>query len=141
VQWNLSVVLICISFMARDSKHFFMCFLAIWTSLERLCSVHLPVSSLGHWFLGEFSHSITVLIMYQKYHTWIHPLHRSSLSLLPLIPGIVSTDMFSFLFSLFLHLNHLRISFYPKILELAEKLAFAFFLFLTHLLILSSSVF
>jgi hypothetical protein len=26
---SLSVVLICFSFMARDSKHFFMCFLAI----------------------------------------------------------------------------------------------------------------
>jgi hypothetical protein len=29
VKWNLSVVLICLSFMARDSEHFFMCFLAI----------------------------------------------------------------------------------------------------------------
>jgi hypothetical protein len=30
--WNLSVVLICSSFMARDGEHFFMCFLAIHTS-------------------------------------------------------------------------------------------------------------
>jgi hypothetical protein len=29
VIWNLSVVLICIFFMAGDGKHFFMCFLAI----------------------------------------------------------------------------------------------------------------
>jgi hypothetical protein len=30
VRWDLSVVLICISFMARDGEHFFKCFLAIW---------------------------------------------------------------------------------------------------------------
>jgi hypothetical protein len=29
VGWNLSVVLIFISFMARDGEYFFMCFLAI----------------------------------------------------------------------------------------------------------------
>jgi hypothetical protein len=32
VTWNLNVVLICIPFMAGDGEHFFMCFLAIWTS-------------------------------------------------------------------------------------------------------------
>jgi hypothetical protein len=29
VKWNISVVLICISFMARAGEHFFMCFFAI----------------------------------------------------------------------------------------------------------------
>jgi hypothetical protein len=29
VKWNLGVVFICISFMARDGEQFFMCFLAI----------------------------------------------------------------------------------------------------------------
>jgi hypothetical protein len=32
VRWNLNVVLICISFKARDGEHFFMCFLLIWNS-------------------------------------------------------------------------------------------------------------
>jgi hypothetical protein len=32
VTWNISVVLICISTMAKDGEHFFMCFVAIWTS-------------------------------------------------------------------------------------------------------------
>jgi hypothetical protein len=32
VRWNFSVVLICISFMARDGEHFVMWFLAIWNS-------------------------------------------------------------------------------------------------------------
>jgi hypothetical protein len=43
VRWNLSVVLICISFMARDDEHFFM-FLAIWTSsFEKVLLVQLPI--------------------------------------------------------------------------------------------------
>jgi hypothetical protein len=31
VRWNLKMILIFISFMARDGEDFFMCFLAIWT--------------------------------------------------------------------------------------------------------------
>jgi hypothetical protein len=46
VRWNLSVVLICISFMARDGEHFFMCFLAVWTSsFEKVLSLLIPIAS------------------------------------------------------------------------------------------------
>jgi hypothetical protein len=45
VRWNLSVLLICLSFMARDGEHFFMCFLAIWISSFEI------VSSIAHFFI------------------------------------------------------------------------------------------
>jgi hypothetical protein len=49
VRWNLSVVLIYISFMARDGEHFFMCFLAIWiSSFEKFYLVQLPTCLLVH---------------------------------------------------------------------------------------------
>jgi hypothetical protein len=49
VRRNLSVVLICISFMARDGEHLFMCFLAIWSSsLEKVL-----FSSVAHLFIGS----------------------------------------------------------------------------------------
>jgi hypothetical protein len=49
VRWNLSVVLICISFMARDGKHFFMCFLAVWTfSFEKVLFSSVAHSLLVH---------------------------------------------------------------------------------------------
>jgi hypothetical protein len=38
VRWSLNVVLICISFMARIGKHFFMYFLAICMSTFEKCS-------------------------------------------------------------------------------------------------------
>jgi hypothetical protein len=44
---NLNVVLTCISFMAKDAEHFFMCFLAIWTSsFEKAL-----LSSFAHFFI------------------------------------------------------------------------------------------
>jgi hypothetical protein len=49
VRWNLSVVLIGISFMARDGEHFFMCFLAIWiSSFEKVL-----FSSAAHFFIDS----------------------------------------------------------------------------------------
>jgi hypothetical protein len=49
VRWNLSVVLICIFFMARDCEHFFMCFLATWISFFEKVLFH----SVAHFFIGS----------------------------------------------------------------------------------------
>jgi hypothetical protein len=49
VRWNISVVLVCISFMARDGEHFFMWFLLFvlpfgLLPLKKFCLVQLPTS-------------------------------------------------------------------------------------------------
>jgi hypothetical protein len=49
VRWNLSVLLICISFIARVGEHFFMCFWPFeFLLLRKFCLVHLPISLLVH---------------------------------------------------------------------------------------------
>jgi hypothetical protein len=49
VSWDLNVVLICISFMARDGEYFFMCFLVIWiSSFEKVL-----FNSIAHYFIGS----------------------------------------------------------------------------------------
>jgi hypothetical protein len=66
VRWNLSVVSVFISFMARDGKHFFMCFLVIWTSsFEKVL-----FSSVAHFFIGSlifgefrFLNSLYILVI------------------------------------------------------------------------------
>jgi hypothetical protein len=49
VRWNLTVVLICISFMSRDREHFFICLLAIWISSFETALF----SSVAHFFIGS----------------------------------------------------------------------------------------
>jgi hypothetical protein len=56
VRWNLSMFLICISFMARDGEHFFMYFLAIWiSSFEKVLFNSVAHFFIGSLILGEFS--------------------------------------------------------------------------------------
>jgi hypothetical protein len=54
VRWNISVVLICISFVAGNGEHFFMCFLVICiSSLEKVL-----FSSVFHFFIGSLKKAI-----------------------------------------------------------------------------------
>jgi hypothetical protein len=66
VRWNLSMVLICISFMARDSACFFMWFfLAIWTSsFESSVWFSCP---LRYWFIDFGGVSFFELPAYSGY--------------------------------------------------------------------------
>jgi hypothetical protein len=49
VRWNLSVVLISISFMARDGKHFIMVYLPFeFLLLRKFCLFQLPIYLLVH---------------------------------------------------------------------------------------------
>jgi hypothetical protein len=64
VRWNLSVVLICISFIARDGEHFFMCFLAIWiSSFEKFLFSSRAHFFIGSLVLGEFSFLSSLYIL------------------------------------------------------------------------------
>jgi hypothetical protein len=49
VRSNLNMVLVCISFIAKDVDHFFMCFLAIWTSFFEKALF----SSFAYFFIGS----------------------------------------------------------------------------------------
>jgi hypothetical protein len=64
VRWNLSVVLICISFMARDGEHFFMYFLAIWiSSFEKVLFSSVAHLFFGSLIFGEFSFLSSLYIL------------------------------------------------------------------------------
>jgi hypothetical protein len=77
VRWNLNMVLVSFSIMTRDVEHFFMCWWPFrFHPLEKLCSVHLFISSLGHWF-GDacFLSSLYILV--------INPLSAAGKDFLP----------------------------------------------------------
>jgi hypothetical protein len=54
VRWHLSVILICVSFMAQDGEHIFICCSAIWnSSLEKVL-----FSSIAHFFIDLLIYGI-----------------------------------------------------------------------------------
>jgi hypothetical protein len=69
MRWNLTVVLICISFMARDGEHFFMWFLVIWiSSFEKVL-----FSSLAHFFMGSLIWGVAFSFLSSLYILVISP--------------------------------------------------------------------
>jgi hypothetical protein len=93
VRWNLSVVLSCISFMARDGEHFFMCFLAIWI----YSSGKVLFSSVAHFFigsliLGEFSFfsSLYILVISLLSDIWLANIFFHS------VGGLINLETISF---------------------------------------------
>jgi hypothetical protein len=77
VSWNFSVILICISFMAKEVEHFFMYLLCIWTSSFEDC-MHLDFFwGLSVQFICSFIYWIIdcgVRFLSSRYILFITPL-------------------------------------------------------------------
>jgi hypothetical protein len=64
VRWNLSVVLISISFVVRDARHFFLCFFAISiSSFEKVLLSSVAHFLIGSLILGDFSFLSSLYIL------------------------------------------------------------------------------
>jgi hypothetical protein len=92
VRWNLSVVLIYISFMARDGEHFSCVFWPFGLlPLNKFCLVQLPSSLLVHWFWGSSVFEFHVYSSYQFFVWYI-----ASKDFLPLLGGLFNLETISF---------------------------------------------
>jgi hypothetical protein len=93
MRWNLSVVWICISFMARDGEHFFICFLATWiSSFQKFLFSLVSHFFIGSFILGEFSSLSSLYILVISLLSYVELANIFSHS----ISGLFSLEAISF---------------------------------------------
>jgi hypothetical protein len=93
VRWNLSVVLICISFMASDGEHFSWVFFAIWiSSFEKVLFNSVAHYFIGSLILGEFSFLSSLYILLISPFSYVYLANIFSHS----VGGLFSLETISF---------------------------------------------
>jgi hypothetical protein len=76
VRWNLSIVLICIFFMAKDAEHFFICLLAICTTFFENCLIYLPIYWLDYFIFGAWFDVIPFINSYSYFPSFCVPVQK-----------------------------------------------------------------